>query len=173
MTGTPVVRDREQDPRLPATVRTMLAKLPDGVARQLPAFVLIGVLSTVAHLAFYALLRMFLPPLVANVPAVLLVMVANTAANRRLAFGFRGSRRALRHHVEGGITFLLGPAVSTAGLALLQLAAPHAGRVTELVTLAACTALSTILRFVLLRGWVFHPRRNEDPAPTTVREPVR
>ncbi|WP_163507007.1 GtrA family protein [Fodinicola acaciae] len=162
MTGTPVVRDRQENPRL-------LDRLPAGMARQLPAFVVIGALSTAAHLAFYALLRTFLPPLVANVPAVLLVMVANTAANRRLAFGFRGSRRALRHHVEGGVTFLLGPVVSSGGLGLLQLAAAHAGRIAELVTLAACTALSTILRFALLRGWVFHPRRNQDP----LREHVR
>ncbi|GAA1665955.1 GtrA family protein [Fodinicola feengrottensis] len=144
-----------------------------GISRELAVFVVIGVLSTAAHLALYALLRSVLPALVANVPAVLAVMVVNTAANRRFAFGYRGSERAVRHHLEGGITFLLGPATSTLGLWLLQLLAPHATRLAELAVLAACTALSTLLRFLLLRGWVFHPRRNLSVPPTTVREPAR
>jgi putative flippase GtrA len=148
-------------------------KLPAGVSRQLPVFVLIGVLSTVAHLALYAALRNFMPALIANIPAVLAVMVVNTAANRRFAFGYRGSERAVRHHLEGGITFLLGPATSTAGLAVLQFYAPHAARIAELGVLALCTALSTLLRFLLLRAWVFHPRRNPSVPPTTVREHAR
>ena len=32
-------------------------------------------------------------------------------------------------------------------------------RVVELVVLVAANLLATVVRFVLLRGWVFHPRR--------------
>ena len=53
----------------------------------------IGVLSTLAYLALFLLLRGVVGAQAANLVALLLTAVANTAANRRLTFGIRGGAR--------------------------------------------------------------------------------
>jgi putative flippase GtrA len=126
---------------------------------QVPSFAVIGVVSTVAQLVLYALFRLFLPVVAANVVSYFLAAIANTAANRRFTFGVAGSRRALRHQLEGGVAFLVGLAVSTGGLAGLQALWPHAPRPAEVGALLGLNLFAAVLRFVLLRAWVFHPRR--------------
>ena len=44
-------------------------------------------------------------------------------------------------------------------LAGLHAFAPHAHHLLELSVLVAANLVATAVRFVLLRGWVFHPRR--------------
>ena len=87
--------------------------------------------------------------------------IGNTAANRRFTFGVAGSKRVARHHVEGLIVFAIALAITSGSLALLhtldaRTAAVH--RTRSCWSLA--NLLATAVRFVLLRGWVFHPRRN-------------
>jgi glycosyltransferase involved in cell wall biosynthesis len=115
-------------------VRTALDDLR-GMARvarrQLPRFAAIGLVST----------------------------VANTAANRRFTFGVTGRADVWRQHLEGLVVFGLGLAMTTGALALLERTTPDPGRAAELAALVAANAAATLLRFVLLRSWVFHPRR--------------
>lgn len=150
--------------------------LPAGMARQLPAFAVIGVLSTLAQLVLFVLLRLFLGPLWANALSLVITTVGNTAANRRFTFGVTGHRRALRQQLEGGAAFLLGLALSTGGLALLHAAAPGAGRVVEVAALVTANAVATLARFLLMRAWIFHPRRlghhPVTPAAGTVAAPA-
>ena len=40
-------------------------------------------------------------------------------------------------------------------------------RAVELAVLVAANLLVTVLRFLALRGWVFHPRRHRRPEPAT------
>jgi putative flippase GtrA len=134
-------------------------ELPTGMRRQLPSFAIIGVISTVVQLALYALLRVALPVLAANVVSYVLAAIANTAANRRFTFGVTGPDGAIRHQMEGGVAFLVGLVVSTAGLAVVHAADPRASRLTELAALFGFNLLAAVIRFVLLRAWVFHPRR--------------
>jgi glycosyltransferase involved in cell wall biosynthesis len=134
-------------------------RLPAGMRSQVPSFAVIGVVSTVAQLVLYALFRLFLPVVAANVVSYFLAAIANTAANRRFTFGVVGSRRALRHQLEGGVAFLVGLAVSTGGLAALQALWPHAPRLAEVGALLGLNLFAAVIRFVLLRAWVFHPRR--------------
>jgi putative flippase GtrA len=146
------VRQRRQRPGTP--------QLPSGMARQLPVFAVIGVISTLAQLAGYLLLRlMHLLPLGANAISLFITAMANTAANRRFTFGVTGSANALRQQAEGGVAFVIGLALSSGGLALLHVLAPGASQAVELVTLVAANGLATLVRFLLLRSWVFHPRR--------------
>jgi putative flippase GtrA len=139
-------------------VRTALDDLR-GMARvarrQLPSFAAIGVVSTLAYLALFWVLRSVTGAMAANAVALLVTAVANTAANRRFTFGVTGSRDRLRQHLEGLVVFGLGLAFTTGALGLL---AP-ATRAAELAALVAANAAATLLRFVLLRSWVFHPRR--------------
>ncbi|MFC7714803.1 GtrA family protein [Nonomuraea recticatena] len=104
---------------LPVPARVQQARLPKGMARQLPSFVVIGIVSTLSYLLLYSLLRLVAPAYAANAVALFVTAVANTAANRRFTFGVKGSAGAIRHQVEGLIAFLVGLALTTGGLALL------------------------------------------------------
>ena len=130
------------------------------VARQqLPSFAAIGVVSTLAYLGLFWLLRNLTGAVAANALALLATAVANTAANRRFTFGVTGRHRRLRHHLEGLVVFGLGLAMTTGALGLLERAPGTPSRAAELAALVAANAAATLLRFVLLRSWVFHPRR--------------
>src|SRR5262249_23747912 len=108
--------------------RRMAAELPKGMAHQIPAFAVIGVVSTAAQLALYSVLRLALPPLAANALSLLITTVGNTAANRRFTFGVTGQTGAVRHQLQGGVTFAVGLGLSTGALALLDLVAPGASQ---------------------------------------------
>ena len=56
----------------------------------------------------------------ANLVALLLTAIANTAANRRFTFGVAGASKAARHHVEGLIVFAIALAITSGALALLH-----------------------------------------------------
>ncbi|WP_436757292.1 glycosyltransferase [Streptosporangium sp. V21-05] len=145
--------------RIPVPPRVRGARLPGGMARQLPSFAVIGAICTLAHLVLFVTLRLVMPAVVANGVALLVTAVANTAANRRFTFGVSGRTGALRHQLEGGLAFLVGLLLSTGGLALLDLVAPAAPTVAEVAALVAANALATLVRFLMLRAWVFNPRR--------------
>ncbi|MCW2943558.1 MAG: hypothetical protein JWR24_275 [Actinoallomurus sp.] len=159
--------------RVPVPARSRDARLPTGMRRQLPSFAVIGVISTIAQLVLYALLRLFMPVITANVVSYLFAAVANTAANRRFTFGVTGSRRAVRHQLEGGVAFLVGLVVSTAGLAFVHAMAPDASRLTEVGALFGLNLFAAVIRFVLLRAWVFHPRRTSQEHEPVLQEQSR
>jgi putative flippase GtrA len=115
-------------------------------------------LSTVAHLLLFLLFRGMMGAIAANVVALLLTSIANTAANRRLTFGVRGRAGAGRHQFQGLIIFGLGLGLTTGALALLGHLAPAASRGVELAVIILANAAATVLRFVLFRSWVFRIR---------------
>jgi putative flippase GtrA len=131
----------------------------EGLAPQLVRFAAIGAVSTLAYLLLYAGLRGVTTAQPANLIALLVTALANTAANRRLTFGVRGGTGAVRHQLEGLAVFALGVALTSGALGLLAALAPHAGRGIELAVLVLANAVVTVLRFLLFRAWVFHPRR--------------
>ncbi len=135
--------------------------VPVGLPRQLVRFTGIGVASTLAYLILFLLLRGVAGAQAANLLALLLTAVANTAANRRLTFGVRGRTRAGRHQLEGLVVFGLGLGLTSGSLAALNALANHPGRLLELGVLVGANLTATVLRFLLLRAWVFHPRRQQ------------
>ncbi|CAI7979094.1 Glycosyltransferase involved in cell wall bisynthesis [Frankia sp. Hr75.2] len=136
-----------------------LPEVPGRLVKQLVRFASIGVASTVAYLIVYVALRGWLGPLGANLVALLLTAIANTAANRRLTFGVRGI--GARSHVEGLVVFGIGLALTSGALTGLHALDDDPGRGVELAVLVIANLLSTVLRFVAFRVWVFHPRRGE------------
>ncbi|HUR00929.1 MAG TPA: bifunctional glycosyltransferase family 2/GtrA family protein [Nonomuraea sp.] len=142
--------------RIPMPTRVSQAQLPRGMAAQLPKFAVVGAVSTLAYLLLFSGLRQVIPVLVANAIALLVTAVANTAANRRFTFGVTGSAGAMRHQFEGLIAFLVGLVLTTGGLALLPDTVSHG---VELVAVVVANALATLVRFLLLRVWVFNPSR--------------
>ena len=131
---------------------------------QVVRFGAIGVLSTLAYALLYLLLAPLMPAQLANFVALLVTAIANTAANRRFTFGVRGRSGVVRHQFQGLLVFLLAWVITSGSLALLHLAAPGAGHTVQLLTLTAANLLSTLLRFVLLRLWVFRQHRQQPGA---------
>jgi glycosyltransferase involved in cell wall biosynthesis len=143
--------------------------VPVGMAGQLIRFAVIGFASTLAYLLLYALLRDAFSAFGANLVALVVTAVVNTAANRRVTFGVRGRRGAIAHQFQGLVVFGLGLALTSAALAGLAAWAPQAGQLTEMAVLVAANALATVLRFVAFRSWIFRPAtatptRQEIPA---------
>jgi len=134
---------------------------------QVLRFAAIGVASTLAYALLYLALRGPLPAQAANGLALLLTAVANTAANRRFTFAVRGRARAARHQAQGLVVFGLALGLTSGAIAALHALAPDAPRTAELVVLTAANLLATVLRFVLLRAWVFRTRRS---APQPILE---
>jgi putative flippase GtrA len=118
------------------------------------------VASTLAYLLLFMLLHGDLGAQAANLIALLVTAIGNTAANRRFTFGVAGGSKAARHHVEGLIVFGIALAITSGSLVALHAVAPEPGRYVDAAVLVAANLLATAVRFVLLRGWVFHPRRN-------------
>ncbi len=146
-------RDAKSMPGVP------MPGVPAGLAGQVIRFSGVGVASTLAYLVLFMLLRLVTGAQAANLLALLATAVANTAANRRLTFGISGMRGAARHQMQGLIVFALGLALTSGSLALLGAVAPNAGKLLEVGVLVAANLAATILRFLLLRAWVFRRRR--------------
>ena len=125
-----------------------------GLASQGARFAAVGVASTVAYLVLYSALRSGMSAQVANAFALAITAVANTAANRRVTFEVKGSEGALRHHAQGLVAFLAALSVTSVSLGLLHLVVRPAHWL-ELTVLVGANLVATVLRFVLLRGWVF------------------
>ncbi|HEY0403264.1 MAG TPA: GtrA family protein, partial [Blastococcus sp.] len=137
--------------------------VPAALVSQLLRFAVVGVLSTLAYLAIFVLLRGSVGAQSANLAALLLTAVANTAANRRLTFGIRGGVGAVRAQLQGLVVFALGLALTSGTLWGLH-AVTTPSRTAEVALLLVANAAATLLRFVLFRGWVFHPRTRSTTA---------
>jgi putative flippase GtrA len=154
----PIGQLRHQLGRRPLEPRT--PGVPAGLTRQLVRFGGIGVASTVAYLVLFLALRSVTGAQPANLAALLLTALANTAANRRFTFGVTGARGAARHQAQGLVAFALGLALTSGSLALLHAASAVPGRLVEVAVLVAANLAATMLRFLLLRVWVFRSRHN-------------
>ena len=144
---------------------------PTAMIGQLTRFAVIGVASTVAYLVLYLALRGSMAASWANLVALLVCGVANTAANRRITFGVRGRDRAACHQSQGLIVFVLGLCLTSGALGLLDMVAPGAGQVVEVAVLVLANAVATVLRFILFRYWVFRSA-TRPTAPTRESSPL-
>nr|WP_246272127.1 glycosyltransferase [Amycolatopsis acididurans] len=153
----PISELRAQLGREPIGVST--PGVPPKLATQLVRFAAVGAGSTLAYLLLFLVLRLGMGAQAANFLALAITAVGNTAVNRRVTFGIRGCSRVARHQFEGLIVFGLGLVLTSGSLALI----PATSVALEVTVLVPANLATTILRFVLLRGWVFHPRRQGDP----------
>ena len=144
--------------------RDLPALLSRLISGQLARFLAIGVASTLAYLLLYLVLSYVMPALAANALSLLITAVANTAANRRLTFGVRGSEGAARHQVQGLIAFGAVLLITSGDLWSLHRLSAHPGMATELAVLVVANLVATAVRFVLYRLWVFGGSSTASPA---------
>ncbi|KSU78940.1 GtrA-like protein [Pseudarthrobacter enclensis] len=126
---------------------------------QVLRFGLVGVASTLAFALLYLMLQGPFGAQEANFLALLMTAVGNTAANRRFTFGITGPAKIFTQQVQGLVVFLLAWSITSSSLLVLHLLHPDAAPNVELLVLTAANVLATLMRFVLLRLWVFRERR--------------
>ena len=129
---------------------------PSGVLRgQVVGFLLVGIAGTVGYLAVYALLRTVMPAHVANVTARIAAAIPTTWVNGRHTF--RSPISALRMYTGALVVLAVGVVVTGVPLAAEQALLGADDRPAELLTLAGATVVATVVRFLLLRNWLFRP----------------
>jgi glycosyltransferase involved in cell wall biosynthesis len=124
------------------------------LAQQLVRFASIGVVSTVVFAALFAVLAGPLGPVRADIVALGVCALANTAANRRLTFALRGRADRTRQYAAGLAITLMPLALTLGALAIFD-AAGVTALAPQLIALTSVNSLATASRFLLLRTWVF------------------
>lgn len=137
--------------------RTAQVSARGGLHAQVVIFAVIGVVSTLAYAILFLLLRGTVGPQPANLLALVITAVANTAANRHYTFGIRGQEQLGRHHVQGLMVFAAGLAATSGVLALFHAAAGYDHPAAEMVLLTCANLGVTVVRFVSMRWWIFRP----------------
>jgi putative flippase GtrA len=140
-----------------------------GLARQVVRFAGVGIVSTVAYVLLFLLLRQQMTAGAANFAALLITAIGNTAANRRLTFGVTGRQDATRHQMQGLLVFVLALLLTSGALAGLHAMTATPTKTVEIATLVAANLSATVLRFVLLRAWVFRARGATVRTPGSIR----
>lgn len=129
---------------------------------QVIRFGLVGAVSTLAFALLYLVLQGPFSSQEANFLALLMTAVGNTAANRRFTFGISGPGRLFTQQLQGLIVFLLAWGITSSSLVILHSMNVNAAPGTELLTLTAANVFATLIRFVLLRIWVFRVHRIDE-----------
>ncbi|MFN8098923.1 MAG: GtrA family protein [Dermatophilaceae bacterium] len=126
------------------------------MSRQLLRFAVVGGASTLLHLALFAGFRSAGMPSAqaANILALVLATLANTTANRRWTFGVRSGSQ-VRHQAQGFVLLGVSWVVTAGSLALVHALVPHPGTLAETGALAIATVLGAVVRYLLMRGWMF------------------
>lgn len=135
---------------------------------QVIRFGVVGAISTVAFALLYVLFQEPFGAQPANFLALLLTAVGNTAANRRFTFGMNGPEKLFTQQFQGLVVFTLAWSITSSSLLILHASAPHSSPTMELVTLTAANILATLMRFVMLRVWVFRVPRADAAASRVV-----
>jgi putative flippase GtrA len=130
-------------------------------SREVGWFVAIGVASTAGQALLYWVLRLWWPPVAANLVSLLVLTVLNTEANRRLTFR-HAAAGPVRAHLGAGGLFLLGCIATSGAVLWFTHAEPGASPAAETAVLTAASVAVTVVRFVVLRLAVFRtPARTE------------
>ena len=125
-------------------------------ADQLLRFAGVGVVSTLGYLFLFVAWRPVLGPLWANAVAMALASLFNIVVHRELSRGSDG--RARRGRLLAMAVGLYGVSLALTTLALLvtQWLAPGA-LLPELVAITVANAAAAVIRFTVLRSWIFRP----------------
>jgi putative flippase GtrA len=133
--------------------------VPAVLRSQFVRFAAVGMANTALSLAVYLAFRTVVSATTANLLATLLTTIAGTSANGKVTFG---STVHMRHHVKSMAVTGLGIVITTGAVDMLG---TGAGQLAEAAVLIAASAVAGIVRFVLMRHWVFAAPGNPLPMP--------
>ena len=135
------------------------------VVRQLARYGVVGVLGTAVSALLYLVFRTWWDAVPANLAALVLSTVASTEANRRFTFpGMAADRR--REYVQNAGTVAFYAVYSSAVLLVLGAVVGDLTALQESSAVATASVLGGVVRFVVLRNWVFGSRPAV-PGPST------
>jgi hypothetical protein len=144
-------------PSEPSSVSTGPAR-PDGAvfSDELLRFAGVGAVSTLAYAALFAALEPSLGSYLANAVAISLCSLGNTAAHRGMA---GSARHGLgRRHRLAVASCLMGVSLTSTTAALVAVRAlGFDSLIPELCAVTVVNAGAAVLRFGILRTWVFRP----------------
>lgn len=123
----------------------------------------VGILSTIAYLVIFFLLRGQVGAYVANIVAMGLTSIGSTFAHVRFTFGTRSRARMRQAAVAGSLGFLTGVALTTLILAVENWLGVFSASTETLAILAGITA-SAFVRLVLLRSSAYYVHASNDDA---------
>ncbi|MFD7841897.1 GtrA family protein [Nocardia sp. NPDC059764] len=126
----------------------------DAAFAQLIRFALVGGLSNVGYILLFLALYGG-GAQVANLAGSIVSTALANEMHRRLTFQAADRVRWYTAQIEGGALALAGLAITSAGLAILEVTAPGMGDIAEAVAVLGITAVVGTMRFLTLRLWVF------------------
>ena len=127
---------------------------PLSTVDQLIRFGSIGLVSTVVAAGLFLTMAPAIGTVVANAVAFVICAIANAAANRRYTFALQGRAGRSRHFTATLVLGVVPLLLTTAVLVAFDLAGMTSLGVALLAVLSINGA-STVLKFVLLRRWVY------------------
>ena len=136
-----------------------LPRVEGEVVRQLARYTVVGALGTAVSTVLYLVFRTWWDAIPANLAAIVLSTIASTEANRRFTFGGAVVDRA-REYMQNTGTVAFYAFYSSAVLLLLDQVVVDATALQESLVVAGASVVGGLLRFVVLRNWVF----GRDPA---------
>ncbi|MGC2940501.1 MULTISPECIES: glycosyltransferase [unclassified Brevibacterium] len=122
---------------------------------QILHFIDVGIISTVLYAMILLFGSQIVSAVTANIIALFLSTVANTALNRSHTFGVRAPHHRLTSQLKGLAAFGLCLAFTSAGLAVADGFTGPWASVGTLGVLTLANLAATVVRFVLMRTWVF------------------
>ncbi|WP_435154893.1 GtrA family protein [Amycolatopsis sacchari] len=117
-------------------------------------YVVAGVVTTGLQELVFLAARPLVDSFAANVLAIGLTTIANTEFHRRVTFAHMKASVA-KLHLQSAGTFAFYASYGSLVLVLLHWLVSSPSATLEAVVLAATSAVGGILRFVVLRWWVF------------------
>jgi putative flippase GtrA len=120
-------------------------------------YVAAGAVTTAAQAALFVVLQPSLGSQVANLAAIAVTTIGNTEFHRRVTFASRRSNSGKRH-LQDFLTFLFYAGCGSIVLASVDAIVTDPTVFLETVVLLAASGIGGVLRFVVLRWWVFADR---------------
>jgi putative flippase GtrA len=130
--------------------------LNEVAADQLMRFAGIGVLSTLGYLLLFIAFRLPLGPFGANALAIAVTTLLNTSIHWELSRSADGQPHRGRFLAVAGGLFAVSLGLTTLGLIVAQWLSPSA-LIPELVAIAISSVIASVIRFTVLRAWIFRP----------------
>jgi glycosyltransferase involved in cell wall biosynthesis len=133
-------------------------------ADQLLRFAGVGAISTLGYLFLFIAWRPIAGNFGANALALAICTLFNTAVHRELARSMQGSRHRGRFAGVSAGLFAISLALTSLGLVAAH-ALSASSLPVALVAVIVANAAASVLRFAILRAWVFRP---DPPAPAEI-----